>query len=49
VAWQFIKPAIIQNCFAKCGFEPPSSVNADDGKENYEWLDCKATLVAPAL
>jgi hypothetical protein len=42
-------PGIIQNCFAKCGFNSPSSVNADDNKENCKWVNCKATLVAPVL
>jgi hypothetical protein len=42
VVWESIVPAVIQNCFANCGFSTASSVNADDDEENY-----KATLVVP--
>jgi hypothetical protein len=38
MAWESILTAVIQNCFAKCGFGTASSVNADDD-ENCECVE----------
>jgi hypothetical protein len=47
IAWAFIMPAVIQNCFTNADLA--SSVSIKNDKEHCEWVQLQATLIAPIL
>jgi hypothetical protein len=38
MSWEYIVPAVIQNCFAKCGCGTLSEVGTEEYEENDEWV-----------
>jgi hypothetical protein len=42
-------PAVIQNCFEKCGFGTASSVSVNANEKHCEWVELQATLFGPVL
>jgi hypothetical protein len=50
MAWKSIMPAIIQNCFVKCGFDTAYSVNANNHDESEQvepqgHIDCLSAFL----
>ena len=48
MAWESIMPAVIQNCFAKCGFGTASSDSTDSDEENCEWVELQGQIDCPS-
>jgi hypothetical protein len=44
MAWESIVPAVIQNCFAKCGFSTANSDNTDSDEENCKWVELQSHI-----
>jgi hypothetical protein len=47
-AWESIMPAVIQNCFMKCGFSSASSDNTDSDEENCRWMELQGHTDCPS-
>jgi hypothetical protein len=41
-------PAVIQNCFAKCGFSAASSDNTGSDEENCKWVELQSHIDCPS-